>query len=300
MPNPSITIALPARKSVATIASTLSSIQRQTFEDFELIVADDGSSDDTVEIARQFDDPRFRIISDGKSLGLPRRLNQLASLARGEFFARMDADDVMHPRRLELQHAALVSDPALDVVGTDAYAIDNDDHVVGVFKSASPSSNPWTVANEGAFIHPTVMGRTAWFQRNPYAEWAHRAEDLELWTRTCATSKFAVIHRPLLFYRLRDARDFQPAFASARMAGRIILTEGARIGAPWRARRSVAGRHARLLAYALYCCTGARSFAWKFRRLRSRLSAGGSSELMMAQHALDELLGPGEIRRTCR
>jgi glycosyltransferase involved in cell wall biosynthesis len=239
---------------------------------------------------REFGDKRFSLFSDGQCLGLQRRLNQLASLARGPYLARMDADDIMHPRRLEVQVDALKADTALDVIGTDAYAIDGNHRLVGAFQSENPSTDPWTVSRKGIFIHPTIMGKTEWFRRNPYSESAHRAEDLELWTRTCGSSKFAVIHEPLLYYRLKPAWSLRPIFASSRTADRIILAEGARIGARWHAIGCVAHRRLGLMLYALYCICGARWIAWHYRRMWRKLTPATASNLICGQETLDRLL----------
>ena len=78
------------------LENAISSVLNQSFKDFELILMNDGSTDCSLEIAQKFTDPRIKLFSDGKNLGLAQRLNMLVELARGDYFARMDADDIMH------------------------------------------------------------------------------------------------------------------------------------------------------------------------------------------------------------
>src|SRR5437588_9735117 len=117
---PLVTIGLPVRGAESTLRAALASIRDQSFGDWELLIVDDGSLDRTPDIAAVFanDDSRVRLIRDGERCGLPARLNQLLELARGRFFARMDADDIAYPARLERQVAVLLADPGVDLVGS--------------------------------------------------------------------------------------------------------------------------------------------------------------------------------------
>ncbi len=113
---PTISILLPAFNAGQTLDLALRSLCGQTFSDFGILLLDDGSDDDTAEIARAFSDPRVRVIQDGLKLGLARRLNMGIELARGRYIARMDADDVSFPERLARQVAFLEAHPDVDLV----------------------------------------------------------------------------------------------------------------------------------------------------------------------------------------
>ena len=117
MAAPQITIGLPCYMAEKTLAEAIESIQNQTYEDFEVLLVDDGSEDDTLAIARKYQDKRIRIIADGTHRGIAARLNMMVRQARGRFFARMDADDIMMPERLERQLEFLTQHPEADVVG---------------------------------------------------------------------------------------------------------------------------------------------------------------------------------------
>ncbi|PJI53438.1 hypothetical protein CTI14_28460 [Methylobacterium radiotolerans] len=144
----------------------------------------------------------FKWFNDGKNRGLTYRLNESVKPANGVFYARMDADDLMLPARLERQVEYLLNHPECDVVGSSAYIIDGNNRLTGIRRG-----NPFTesgfpsVLKSGGFIHPSVMGRTAWFRHHLYDMAADRCEDIELWLRTADQSHFGQIEEPLLFYR---------------------------------------------------------------------------------------------------
>jgi hypothetical protein len=113
-------------------------------------------------------------------------------MAQGKYYTRMDADDIMYITRIEEQVAFLQSHPEIDVLGASIMTIDDKNNILGSGHS---------YGNVSSFFHPTVMGRTKWFQENKYSSWAKRAEDTELWIRTSHSSKFYSLGKPLLFYR---------------------------------------------------------------------------------------------------
>jgi hypothetical protein len=108
----------------------------------------------------------------------------------------MDADDIMHPRRLERQLQILKENLDIDVLGTNAYVIDENDIVFGQRFAKTEG-----LQKVDHFIHPTIMGKKQWFIENPYDEKAIRIEDAELWYRTRDKSNFMITNEPLLFYR---------------------------------------------------------------------------------------------------
>lgn len=175
-----VTIGLPVYNAERWIGEAIESILKQTYEDWELIVTIDdglGIRDYGLEIM----DERIRIIADGKHLGISARINQQVAMARGEYFARMDADDVMLPERLAQQVRYLQEHPEVDVCGTGA--------------------GEWT------FIHPSVMGRTVWFREHPYRSECDGCEDWDLWTRTRKSSNFGFLQEQLIIYRKSEKFD---------------------------------------------------------------------------------------------
>jgi glycosyltransferase involved in cell wall biosynthesis len=164
---PSLTIGIAFRNPGKYFELALKSVFSQTFTDWELILVDDGSSDDSLALARSLKDPRVRVYSDGLTKRLNARLNELVSLARIPYFFRMDADDIMHPERLERQYAELVRSDSNTVIGTGSYSIDGNSSVVGMRRRIGHLSG---FAVSQSFIHPSVAATTQWFRLNPYSE----------------------------------------------------------------------------------------------------------------------------------
>lgn len=200
--HPCITVAIPIFNAEKYVEMAINSVLAQTYDNFELFLIDDGSSDGSLDLIRGLNDPRIQVFSDGKNQGLTYRLNESVRLAKGEFYARMDADDLMLTTRLECQLEYLLNNPQCDVVGSEAYIIDGSNRLTGI-RGGNPFSESGfaSVLRRGGFIHPSVMGRTAWFRAHPYDINADRCEDIELWLRTADQSHFGQLEEPLLFYR---------------------------------------------------------------------------------------------------
>ena len=179
----------------------LQSVFAQSFQDWELILVDDGTTDGSETLASTLADPRVRLHRDGLSRNLNVRLNQMVQMARGKYFFRMDADDVMHPERMERQIAVLDQACPNTVIGTEALVIDNLSRVRGLRRVASGTRHGFAARH--SFIHPTVASTRKWFLDNPYSEHFiyHRSQDAELWCRTSRESNFHSMPEPLLFYR---------------------------------------------------------------------------------------------------
>lgn len=201
--SPAVSILLPAWNAERTLAVALRSLLNQTFENFEIILLDDGSTDDTLRVARDVGDPRLRIVGHGRRLGLARQLNQGIDLARGRYIARMDADDVCFPERLARQVAFLDASPTVDLVGCRAVVFRDDGAVVGLLPFAQTHEALCAQLWRGIPLpHPGWMGRREWFARYRYClPEVMRAEDQELLLRSHADSRFACINEVLLGYR---------------------------------------------------------------------------------------------------
>ncbi len=247
MPGPLFSIGVSMLDAERFLRPCLASIFAQSCSDWELLLQDDGSSDRSLELARSVQDRRVQVLSDGLTLGLAVRLNQMARAAQGRYFVRMDADDVMHPSRLATLCAVLGPEDEPQVVGSRAYVIDAEHRVHGV--RGAPPGRGWAVRH--AFIHPTVAAPVAWFRANPYCEdlWLRRCEDAELWSRTAASTRFLVLPQPLLYYRevglfnLRKYRATQAGMAEVvrrHYARPRLRAFGRRAGLPSCARAATA------------------------------------------------------------
>jgi glycosyltransferase involved in cell wall biosynthesis len=251
-----VTVGIPLYNAKVTVADAIRSVIAQTFQDWEIVVADDGSTDESQALIRTIGDRRVRFVHDGAHSGIASRLNQIAQTAHGDYLARMDADDLMHPDRLCKQVEALEADPTLDVIGTATYTMDAAGVVNGVRGLARADMSPREVVARGLFIHPTVTGRTAWFRSNPYDERFVRAEDHELWCRTASASRFGVVPEPLYFYREGGTGALAKYVQSCRTDRAIFRLYGpAAAGRAWTARH-VATSHLKAAAYRLATWTG--------------------------------------------
>ncbi len=200
-----VSIGIPFYNAEEHLSNAIKSVIAQTHPYWELILIDDGSSDKSLAIANEFSrkDNRIRIISDGRNEKLPARLNQMIKEAKYDYFARMDADDLMHPHRLEKQLNFLINNPDFDVVSTGLVSIDSKNNVKG-FRAVNEKTvdlNP--IDGHYPIVHPSIMAKKNWYVRNNYSEKYPRAEDYELWTRTLKSNDLKIMILPelLLFYR---------------------------------------------------------------------------------------------------
>ncbi|PKH64290.1 glycosyltransferase family 2 protein [Psychrobacter sp. 4Dc] len=200
-----VSIGIPFYNNEDYLTFAIQSVINQSHQDWELILINDGSSDSSLEIAQYFVsiDSRVRVISDGLNKKLPARLNQLIDESKYKYIARMDADDIMHPERLEKQLSFLETNKCYDLVSTGLVSIDNNNKVKGYRKVGSLYDDFSSIRTSYPIVHPSVMGRRSWFERNRYSEEYPRAEDFELWTRAISKSDFkmAVLPELLLYYR---------------------------------------------------------------------------------------------------
>jgi len=197
-----VSIAMPFYNAERTIAASIRSILLQSYSNWELLLCDDGSTDASRELARAFDDPRIVVWGDEQRLQLGARLNECIDRARGEYVARMDADDIAYPRRLEKQLRFLADRPDVDLTG--GWAVVFADGGAPVGKRANPTAHA-DIARRPLhwfkLMHPTFMGKTSWFRRYRYRADAIRCEDMDLLFRACADSRYANLPEIVLGYR---------------------------------------------------------------------------------------------------
>jgi len=200
---PLVSIALPAFNAEQTIGFAIASIRAQTYQHWELLILDDGSTDSTASVVRAFKDQRIQLISENTNRGLSVRLNQAVGIARGTLLARMDADDIAYPERLEKQVRFLVNRPEVDLTATRAIVFRNDGEIRGLLPFSARHEDicrrPWATF---PMPHPTWMGRIEWFKANPYRiPEVRRAEDQDILIRSFQSSRFECLPEVLLGYR---------------------------------------------------------------------------------------------------
>jgi glycosyltransferase involved in cell wall biosynthesis len=199
-----ITVGIPFHNAEATLPDAIRSVFAQSYADWELLLVDDGSDDRSLELARAVKDPRVRVIADGARRRLPARLNQIVAEARFGCLARMDADDLMSPRRFDRQIRAL-DETGADIVTSSMAMLSAALQPIGI-RSGKPTISARAICRGQSFAHAPLMAKTAWFVRNRYDEASMRVEDAELWLRAFRSGELTTgsvlgIEEPLYFCR---------------------------------------------------------------------------------------------------
>lgn len=198
---PRVSVLLPVYNCEKYIKETIDSVLTQTFSDFELIIIDDCSTDNTVDIIKSFKDSRISFVQKEKNSGYTDSLNYGIDIAEGEYIARLDGDDICAISRFEKQVNFLDNNPEIILCGTAIQIIGTDD----VLRHPETHEGIRIKLCFGtAFCHPSVMGRKEVFKENYYDKDFEPAEDFELWTRLTFKGKLANIDEVLLFYRIHD------------------------------------------------------------------------------------------------
>lgn len=205
MTAPRVTVFTAAYNGAALIEETLASLKAQTFTDFEIVVVDDKSTDDTLAVLRRWDDPRLRVIEAEVNGGPVRARNLAVSHARGAYLAALDQDDLCLPERLAKQVAYLDAHPGTVLVGT-ALALLKD----GVVQPANypahttPALIRWLLGIGNPLAWSTVMVRAEAAKRlTPFTDPDRRyAEDFDLYHRLRSFGDIARVDEELVLYRL--------------------------------------------------------------------------------------------------
>lgn len=201
---PQVSVILPVYNTENYVAEAIQSILNQTFTDFELLIIDDASTDNTLGIISQFTDPRITVITNDFNLKVVKTLNKGLRLAKGDFIARMDADDIAHSKRFEKQIQYLKQNPEIDMVNTWVQTFGSENNILRaatdheLIKARLLFLNPIT--------HPAVMFRRDAFIKNNlyYNEEFVNAEDYGLWVAAIDKIKLAAVPEVLFKYRMHD------------------------------------------------------------------------------------------------
>ena len=182
---PLVSVIMSMRNGASTVGAAVRSVLIRRSRDLELIVIDNGSSDQSAAIVAGFDDARVRLVREANTMVLAARLNQAVALARGEFIARMDSDDICFPERLAQQVARLREDPQLELLGCGAVVFRSGGELVGELPVGLLHQEIAARPFAGfPFPHPTWCGRASWFRKNPYNAELGYAEDQDLLLRS--------------------------------------------------------------------------------------------------------------------
>jgi glycosyltransferase involved in cell wall biosynthesis len=219
---PRVSLILPVKNGAAHLRESIASLVSQSFHDFELLVIDDGSTDESVDIAESFSDPRV-IVAKNPSSGLVSALNFGLSLGTGEFVARQDADDVSLLNRLETQLNYFAQHPNVGLVGTAVRTFGAAKRLIRYPSTTTPIRARMLFSNP--FAHPTVMFRREVLPNGnqSYEKDFPVAEDYRLWTVISRDTKMANISQPLVRYRIHGGQASERGEAARLSSVQTIL-----------------------------------------------------------------------------
>lgn len=228
---PLVSVCIPAYNNAAYIAETIESVLKQTYENLELLICDDQSTDDTVKVIESFSDPRLRLIRNEKNLGMSGNWNHCLSFCRGEFIKLICADDVLSPEAVAKEAAALSEHPSALLAESDTRLFDLDGKAKGWYKRY-PKAN--------GLVDGKVVVRAGFFSQNyfgaPLANMFRRSAveefggfdtdfvyilDYEFWVRLACQGDVYIIHEPLNYFRVRNDSNTGEVIAGDKTAAYV-------------------------------------------------------------------------------
>ncbi|MEM7053596.1 MAG: glycosyltransferase family A protein [Pseudomonadota bacterium] len=190
---PKVTVFIPVHNRSDYVCVAVNSILAQTFGGFELLIVDDGSTDDTVEVLQRYRDPRIRIERNGTNQGIPATRNRGLELARGEYIALLDSDDHAYPERLQKQVAFLDANPAIAQVGSWCSFMDQ--HGIMLDRIRRQPLQPDDIHAHMLFhcplVNRTIMARTEILREYGYDTDFPRCQDYDLHSRMVGEQNMA-------------------------------------------------------------------------------------------------------------
>ena len=194
--NPLVTVLMPVYNGEKYLAEAIESVLNQTFADFELLIIDDCSSDNSVEIIQSYNDNRLKLIINEENIGQSKTLNKGIEFAKGKYIARLDQDDLSYKERLQIQ-IEKISDSEISIIGSWANVIDTNSQIIGYIQH--PVDNESIIDALGincALTHSSIfMKREDVVSLGGYSKKYKIAMDWELWVRV-ALNKYNFYNIP--------------------------------------------------------------------------------------------------------
>jgi glycosyltransferase involved in cell wall biosynthesis len=225
---PRVTVFMPVYNREQTLRPAIESVLAQSYRDFELLLIDDGSTDTSVEIVRSYGDPRVRLVIHNINRGIPATRNHGLELARGEYLALLDSDDLAVASRLQHQVRFLDAHADIAAVGSWLTKIDHNGRWRGwILRPTRPRDIRARILFMSCFKNPAMMARTELLRRFGYREEFRYCQDIDLWARISTHYRLANLPRFLTRYRSggESRRDENLAFRLKQLAARYHLEE---------------------------------------------------------------------------
>ncbi|HQD08740.1 MAG TPA: glycosyltransferase [Flavihumibacter sp.] len=229
-PEPLISVVMPAYNAAQYILESIESVLSQSYRHFELLVIDDGSTDNTADIIRSVNDDRIKLVANDQNHGIIFTLNRGIALANGKYIARLDSDDLAMPTRFEKQVRFMEENPKAGACGTYFKVIDKEGKTLQQVKFPSAPRDAKTyLLLHNCFCHSSVMMRTDLAKALKYADEYLVCEDHELWHRISQVTEIANVPEYLTAYRIHgnniSTTKREIMFNSLKMLNRKMLTD---------------------------------------------------------------------------
>jgi glycosyltransferase involved in cell wall biosynthesis len=206
MHTPRVTVLMPVYNGERYVHEAISSILNQTFQDFELLIINDGSTDNSINIINAFNDKRIRVIHNEANIKLIATLNKGLSLAKGQYIARMDCDDISLPKRLAKQFSFMESNSDVAMVGSWIQVVNEYGKPTRSIKYLTAAKYiPSLLLFANCFAHSSIFVRSSSLQENCYRDSFLHSEDYDLWVRLASCNKVSNLQQFLVKYREHPA-----------------------------------------------------------------------------------------------
>ncbi len=203
---PEISIVMPVFNREKYIKIAVESILNQTFTDFEFVIINDGSTDNTLSILQSFDDKRIKIFTNEQNSGIVFSRNRGLKEAQGKFIGMFDSDDVALPEKFKIQYKFLVENPEFAMVGSWVRWIDENGKILRKkWKLNKPSSHiPAIMLFRNYFVQSTILIRREAIPQGGYSSGFDIVEDSKMWFDVARKYKVANIQKYLVLYRVHS------------------------------------------------------------------------------------------------
>lgn len=206
---PEVSVILPVYNGAQYLPKAIDSVLAQSFTGFELIIINDGSTDNSGQVIKSYSDPRIVYIANEGNRGLVYSLNKAIEQSRGKYIARMDSDDICKRERLALQKKYLDENAAADVVACIVDFIDENDKPAGHWQTDQETVTAESIRKmlpkQNCVTHPSVMIRAEILKAYRYKAYQKNIEDYDLWLRITGDGKrIDKINQSLLLYRVHS------------------------------------------------------------------------------------------------
>lgn len=208
-----VTVLLPVYNN-PNINLCIDSVLKQSYKDFELLIIDNASTDNTVEVIKSYDDPRIKLVINEENIGPTGSLNKGVNLINTKYIARIDADDLMLENRLEKQVRFLENNPEYGIVGSWTRHIDTNNNLYEINKLCTTDEGIRKYLNiQSPFYHPAVMIRNSVLKDNNlnYDLNIRVAVEYKLWNEILKYSKGCNLPEVLTYYRVGDSNSLTAA-----------------------------------------------------------------------------------------